>query len=145
MANTASATDGTSSSDPVEEIVSGNQETGLGLDKVATSNDFTEVGDVLGYDFIVRNTGNVTITQPITIQDDKIGTITCPALPNGGLVPGATHTCSADYTVTQADIDAGEVVNIATASSGNLTSPSCLLYTSPSPRDATLPRMPSSA
>ena len=122
VSNTASATDGTTTSEPVEEIVSGEQESALGLDKVATSNDFKMVGDILSYDFIVRNTGNVTLTQPVTIQDDKIGTISCSALPAGGLVPSATHICSADYTVTQADIDAGEVTNIATASSGGTSS-----------------------
>ncbi|WP_233353696.1 DUF7507 domain-containing protein [Hellea balneolensis] len=122
VTNTASATDGTTTSEPVNETVTGDQESNLSLDKVATSNDFTMVGDVLSYDFVVRNTGNVTVTTPITIQDDKIGTITCPALPAGGLVPGATHTCSADYVVTQEDIDAGEVINIATAESGGTTS-----------------------
>jgi len=122
VTNTASATDGTTTSEPVSETVSGDQESGLSLDKVAASNDFTMVGDVLSYNFVVRNTGNVTLTTPITIEDDKIGTITCPALPAGGLVPGATHTCSADYTVTQEDINAGEVVNIATAQSDGITS-----------------------
>jgi len=122
VVNTANATDGTTASDSVTETVTGEQEAGLGLDKVAASNDFTAVGDILSYNFIVRNTGNITITEPILIQDDKIGTITCPALPTGGLVPGATHTCSADYTVTQEDIDAGQVINIATATSGTNTS-----------------------
>ena len=122
VTNIASATDGTTTSAPVDEIVAGEQSVSLSLDKVAVSNDFTMVGDVLSYNYIVRNTGNVTLIEAITIEDDKIGTITCPALPTGGLVPGATHICSADYTVTQQDIDAGEVVNIATATSGNNTS-----------------------
>ncbi|MEP3889063.1 MAG: hypothetical protein ABJN69_01275 [Hellea sp.] len=122
VTNTASATDGTTTSGTVSETVTGDQETGLALDKVATSNNFTMIGDVLSYDYIVRNTGNVTLTDLVTIEDDKIGTITCPALPTGGLVPGATLTCSAEYSVTQEDIDAGEVINIATATSGGSTS-----------------------
>ena len=122
VTNIASATDGTTTSAPVDEIIAGQQSVSLELDKVAVSNDFTMVGDVLSYNYVVRNTGNVTLTEAITIEDDKIGTIACPALPVGGLVPGATQTCSADYTVTQEDIDAGEVINIATATSGNNTS-----------------------
>ena len=102
------------------------------------------------------------------------------------VAPGGTATFTADYTVTQADIDAGsDITNTATSAAttpGGFTpvdavesiSPeapapastltkvasndtdvsvgevitytyTCLLYTSPSPRDATLSRMPSSA
>ena len=38
-----------------------------------------------------------------------------------------------------------QAVALAIASQKRLTSQACLLYTSPSPRDATLSRMPSSA
>jgi uncharacterized repeat protein (TIGR01451 family) len=122
VTNTATATDGTTTSDPQSVTVSGTQTSAFTVDKIAQSNDFTALGDVLSYDYIVRNTGNVSMTQPVSIQDDKIGTIACPALPAGGLVPGATLTCSADYTVVQADLDAGEVTNIASALSGGETS-----------------------
>jgi uncharacterized repeat protein (TIGR01451 family) len=82
---------------------------------------FDAVGDVLTYSFAVRNSGNVTITAPITITDPLItGPITCPAPP---LAPGATATCTGSYTVTQDDLDAGEIVNTATASDGTTTSP----------------------
>ena len=123
VTNTASATDGTTTSPPVDETVGGTQTAGITVDKVAQSNDFTAVGDILAYNFVIRNTGNVTLTDPATIQDDKIGTINCPAYMGGGLLPGGTHTCSANYTVTQADLDAGDVVNIASATIGDETSP----------------------
>lgn len=118
VVNTASASDGTTTSSPVVETVIGEQTNSFTVDKVAMSNDFTAVGDLLSYNYIFRNTGNVSITAPVTIDDDKIGIITCPALPAGGLFPNATVTCSADYAVTQADIDAGEVTNVAFALSG---------------------------
>ena len=58
------------------------------------------------------NAGNVTISGPITVSDDKIASVTCPA---GDLAPGAVITCTASYTVTQADLNNGSVTNIATA------------------------------
>jgi len=95
----------------------------LDLVKTATTSDFANVGDIIGYDYVVTNTGNVTLTDPISVSDDKIASVSCPISPAGGLVPTASLTCSATYVVTQADIDAGEVVNIASATDGNITSP----------------------
>ncbi len=84
---------------------------------------FDAVGDILTYEFAVENTGNVTITDPVVISDPLIttagGVITCGPTP---LAPGATLTCSGDYTVTQADLDAGQIVNSATASDGTTLS-----------------------
>ncbi|NNE58302.1 MAG: DUF11 domain-containing protein [Hellea sp.] len=95
----------------------------LGIDKVATSADYNSVGDILTYDYIVTNTGNVTVTNAISVTDDRIATVNCPALPVGGLAPNAAITCTASYIVNQADIDAGSVTNIASATSGIVTSP----------------------
>ena len=122
VTNTATASDGTTTSDPVSETVIGNQTTAFTISKSAASNDFSMVGDILSYNYVVRNTGNVTITDAITVSDDRIATVNCPALPSGGLGPNATLTCMADYTVTQDDIDAGSVTNIAFASSGGQNS-----------------------
>ena len=118
ITNTAAASDGTTSSPPVSETVVGNQTSDMTISKVAISNDFAVVGDTLSYEYVVTNTGNVTITNPISVSDDRIAAVACPALPAGGLLPNATHTCAADYTVTQADIDAGSVTNIAFAEEG---------------------------
>lgn len=92
----------------------------LSVDKSSPTADFSAVGDVISYSYLVRNTGNVTIARPVTISDNKIASVSCPALPPGGLAPNATLTCTATYTVTQADLDAGSVVNTATA---NTTAP----------------------
>ena len=120
VTNTASATDGTTDSADETATVTGESNEGVEIDKVARSNDFSEVGDILFYDYIVRNTGNVTLTDPVTVSDDRIANVVCPT--NTGLVPGATLTCTGEYTVVQADLDEGSVTNIATATVGDTTS-----------------------
>ena len=60
---------------------------------------------------MVTNTGNVTLYR-ITLHDDRLGTITCPATT---LSPGASTTCPATHVTTWADVDAGHITNTATA------------------------------
>ncbi len=81
------------------------------LDKQAGTPSGTTAGSTIAYTFLVTNTGNVTL-NPVTVTDNKVGTVTCPA---GALAPGANRTCTASYTITQADIDSGSVINTATA------------------------------
>ena len=59
----------------------------------------------------MTNEGNVTLTG-ITVTDPKVSPISCPATT---LAVGASMTCTGSYAVTQADIDAGFVYNLATA------------------------------
>ena len=79
------------------------------------STTITEVGQTIDYSYQVFNRGNVTQTTPISVNDDRIASVSCPALPSGELAPNASITCSATYTVTQADLDAGSITNIASA------------------------------
>ena len=81
------------------------QSRALTLVKTATPATYDAVGDVISYSYVVTNTGNVTLAGPVTVTDDK-ATVTCPA---GGLAPGASITCTASYTITQGDLDAGSV------------------------------------
>src|SRR5690606_1214984 len=71
-----------------------------------------QVGETITYSFIVYNTGSVSLYN-ITIDD--------PLVPvQGGpiamLAPGESDstTFTAVYVITQADLDAGEVINQAT-------------------------------
>ncbi len=117
---TVSATDG--------ETVTLPPAPSMTIDKTTTSTSFDAVGTQLNYNYLVTNTGNVTLATPITVVDDVVngagGTVTCAAQPPLGLAPGATLSCTAAYNVVQADIDAGQVVNTASATSGSTTSPS---------------------
>jgi hypothetical protein len=81
------------------------------LDKRALSTSYTAAGDTVNYEYVLTNTGNVTING-IALADDRIATVACPV---SSLAPGASTTCTASYAVTQADLDAGSVTNIATA------------------------------
>ncbi len=67
---------------------------------------------MIGYSYVVTNSGNVTLTGPFSVADDK-ATVTCPD--TASLAPSGTITCSASYTITQADLNVGSVINKATA------------------------------
>lgn len=94
------------------------QRTSLVLTKTATLNDGgdgrPDVGDTVTYGFAVRNTGNVTLTA-VTVTDTLAG-LTLSGGPIASLAPGATDTTTYTgvYTLAQADLDAGRVVNLAT-------------------------------
>uniref|UniRef100_UPI0004932145 DUF7507 domain-containing protein n=1 Tax=Pedobacter sp. R20-19 TaxID=1270196 RepID=UPI0004932145 len=78
----------------------------------ANNNGKAEVGETINYTFKVENTGNVTVSD-LNITDTKVTVTGGPIT----LAPGATDnaTFTAAYTITQADVDAGRVDNLATA------------------------------
>ena len=123
IANTATAT-GTPPagvtapvSPPSSVTVPATQTAALTVTKSATPTTVTAAGDVVTYTFRVTNTGNVTVTDPVVTERSFTGTGTAPVAtcPPGALAPGASVDCTATYTVTQADIDAGSIANTATA------------------------------
>src|SRR5690606_19299358 len=76
----------------------------------AATTAYNAVGDVLEYTITVTNTGNVTL-ENIEVNDALTGlseTITT-------LAPNGVETFTTTYTITQADLDAGSVLNVATA------------------------------
>nr|WP_084344288.1 DUF11 domain-containing protein [Microbacterium resistens] len=86
----------------------------------SSDTDVLVAGETITYSFAVTNTGNVTLTD-VQIAEDaftgsgEVSAISCPD-EAASLAPGRTITCTATYTVTQADVDAGSVENTATAS-----------------------------
>ncbi|MBQ6636326.1 MAG: InlB B-repeat-containing protein, partial [Lachnospiraceae bacterium] len=85
----------------------------LTVEKVTTS-ETPEKGYPLGatieYKITVKNDGNLTITD-ITVTDELTG----DEWKLDSLAPGKSKDYTAKYTVTEADVMAGQVVNVATA------------------------------
>ncbi|MCR9016290.1 DUF7507 domain-containing protein [Aquiflexum gelatinilyticum] len=75
-------------------------------------NNITNAGDKIVYTFTVTNTGNVDYTN-ITLVDPKVTVVGGPI---EILAPGATDstTFTAEYILTQEDIDFGSFTNVAT-------------------------------
>jgi uncharacterized repeat protein (TIGR01451 family) len=111
----------TSGSDKV--TVPAVQSPALSVVKTATSVNFINIGDLVTYDYVVTNSGNVNLTAPITVTDNRVTPVNCPSLPPGGLAPAATLTCTATYSVKLEDLDIGSITNLATAASGPVISP----------------------
>ena len=66
----------------------------------------------------------MTLSGTVTIGEDTVaaGDIECAAVPEGGLGPGGTVSCTGTYAVDQGDVDAGAVTNRATATLNGVTS-----------------------
>ena len=89
----------------------------LTVAKSAAPTSITAAGQAVTYSFVVTNTGNspltgVSVTDTAFTGTGTLGRITCPTTT---LAAGASTTCTATYTATQADVDAGQVDNTATA------------------------------
>jgi uncharacterized repeat protein (TIGR01451 family) len=80
--------------------------------KVASPVTFSAAGQVITYNYIVSNFGNVGISGPISITDNKTGTT---QISSSGLAPGQNVIGTANYTIIQADIENGSVTNAAFA------------------------------
>ncbi len=94
------------------ETVTANQSPALLTVKIASPTTYSSVGENITYTYNVNNTGNVGISAPINVTDNRIGTFT---ISNIGLAPGQNVTGTANYTVTQEDLDSGSVTNAAFA------------------------------
>jgi len=93
----------------------------LTLTKTASlATAYAPIGKTIVYTYTLKNTGNVTITSPYTVTDNKIASVNCAAAVSP-LLPGVSTSCTASYVTVQADIDNGWVINTATAS-GHTTS-----------------------
>jgi uncharacterized repeat protein (TIGR01451 family) len=116
IADPAGATDPDGTNDSASDTDTVNQvlTPALTLAKTAAPTTYTTAGDVITYTYLLTNSGNVTLSGPFTVADDK-ATVACPA--TASLAAGDSISCTASYTITGDDVTAGSVTNVATASS----------------------------
>ena len=103
------------------KTVTADQNPALAIVKTADPSTYDYAGDVISYSYLVTNSGNVTLSGPFTVSDDKAADEFCPA--TASLAPGASIICAASYIIQQSDLDAGELTNVASATNGTVTSP----------------------
>jgi uncharacterized repeat protein (TIGR01451 family) len=89
----------------------------LSIVKDVTESSYSSVGQVLHYSITATNTGNTTLSA-VTITDTEAVLGTCTPANGSSLATGASITCAATHTVTQADIDAGAYNNTACVDDG---------------------------
>jgi uncharacterized repeat protein (TIGR01451 family) len=90
------------------------------------STTFSGAGEVITYNYVITNTATRPLAGPVSVADDS-KSVTCPAVNTVGnldayLDLNETITCSAAYTITQADVASASVVNLATANAGGVRS-----------------------
>ena len=115
--NTATATGtpptGMDVTDTDNETITANQTPAISIMKSASPTTYSAAGDMITYTFDVENTGNVTLSNVnVTDMLSGLGAITPSSV---SLAPGAMQSFTANYTITQADVDNGSVMNTATA------------------------------
>lgn len=75
----------------------------LQLQISASPTTYTKVGDVITYNYQITNSGSLDLGS-LSLSDSRLGSINGCA---SQLLVGASTSCSATYTITQADLDAG--------------------------------------
>ena len=110
-----------------DDVVVDDPETHLTVNKVTTSQPFEgnayTLDETITYEVIVTNDGNLTV-EGVTVIDELAGATLAEgeSAEVGILAPGESATLHYSYTVTEADVLAGKVMNVATAT-GTSTNP----------------------
>ncbi|WP_165958691.1 SpaA isopeptide-forming pilin-related protein [Macrococcoides bohemicum] len=92
-----------------DNTVTANGIADISIEKTADKQTF-KLGETITYSFVVKNTGNVTLTN-VDAEDLFIGENI--VLDKSVLQPGETTTGKLQYVATQADVNSGRIVNRA--------------------------------
>jgi len=125
---TATGTDGNGglvNSDPASATIFIDELILMEMTKEANPVAYHSVGQIVTYTYMVTNTGNRPLpdSEQVVISDDRIDddSITCES--SLGLLPGDSIACTSSYEITEDDLFATSVVNIATASVTGVSTP----------------------
>ena len=122
--NTATADSDETAPSSDSETATASKTPTLSIDKTITSGgSYSQVGDAIQYQVVVKNTGNVTLHN-VTLSDTLTALSCTPAAPVASLAPNATITCTGTYLVTQGGLDAGTVNNTHATADSDETAPS---------------------
>jgi Bacterial Ig domain len=131
------------------------QDPSISLDKNSTlqdinGNGYSDLGDKIKYTFVIKNTGNVPLTN-ISVTDDKCSPLVGATIPVLAVNAIDFSTFSCIYALTQSDLDNGKVINQATVTgtppnypNGNPSSPITKKSNDPKtliPQDATITKL----
>ncbi len=122
VTNHATASGGGITSNQDSATVNATRRPSLRLTKAAFTSTYDHVGQIIDYSYVILNSGNVTLTGPFSVTDNKAAVVNCVQPEDGALSPGESMTCTSSYAIIQADLDAGTLTNTATASGGGVTS-----------------------
>jgi uncharacterized repeat protein (TIGR01451 family) len=109
-----------------QTTIIGNNILKLTVQTQSGSTTFSQAGEMITYNYVITNTGATPLAGPVIVTDGS-KLVTCSALNTVGnkdnyLDTNETVTCSAPYTISQADVTTASVTNIATATAGGVTS-----------------------
>jgi len=100
-----------------------NSATASTLVTAASPLTYANIGETITFTYAIKNNGNTTLgPAQFTITDTLIGAepFNC-GVADTTLAPGELLTCTATYSITQANVDAASVTSAATASGGGAT------------------------
>jgi hypothetical protein len=81
----------------------------ISLSNTAADNTYNSVGETVTYQYVVTNTGNVTLEPGVRVADDHVAG--GAAFDCGGgkpLAPGSSVTCTGSYVTTPKDLNYGD-------------------------------------
>ncbi|HEV8404166.1 MAG TPA: hypothetical protein VGQ31_14145 [Candidatus Limnocylindrales bacterium] len=100
--------------------VPGVQTKTLSITKDDDTAGYDHVGQVITYTIVATNTGNVP--QDITVSDTPaLDAFSCTPANGTTVAPAGTMTCTGTHTVSQADLDAGNLHDVACADATGAT------------------------
>ncbi|MEN9821642.1 MAG: hypothetical protein RLZ04_68 [Actinomycetota bacterium] len=102
------------------------EEPQISLTKTRIGDEAVTLGDDITYEIVATNDSAGLTIDDVTILDDNAVITGCDQEMPASLAPGESLTCTAVHTVTEADIAAGEVINVATVDGYEATTDSNL-------------------